>query len=48
MGNELVVEGEKVDFDFDEVNSYGGNLGDHDAVEGIGHGSIGAVELEFL
>ncbi|PPD71679.1 hypothetical protein GOBAR_DD31421 [Gossypium barbadense] len=34
MGNELVVEDGRVNFDFDEVDGYGGNLGDHDAAEG--------------
>lgn len=47
MGNELVVKDGGVYFDFDEVNSDGGDLGDHDAAEGIGHGGIGIAKLKL-
>ncbi|KAK5833314.1 hypothetical protein PVK06_017137 [Gossypium arboreum] len=39
MGDELVVEERRVNLNFDEVDGYGGNLGDHDAAEGIGLGN---------
>ncbi|XP_017628870.1 protein GRAVITROPIC IN THE LIGHT 1-like [Gossypium arboreum] len=39
MGDELVVEDRRVNFDFDEVDDYGGNLGDHDVEEGVGLGN---------
>ncbi|MBA0654353.1 hypothetical protein Goklo_021370 [Gossypium klotzschianum] len=44
MGDELVVEDGRVYFDFDKVNGYGGNLDDHDAVEGVGYGGVNVVE----
>ncbi|PPR97218.1 hypothetical protein GOBAR_AA23448 [Gossypium barbadense] len=44
ISNELVVEDGKVNFNIDEVNSYGGNLSNHNAVEGVGHGGVGVVE----
>lgn len=47
MGNELVIKDGGVDFDFDEVDSDGGDLGDHDAAEGVGHGGVGVSKLEF-
>ncbi|PPR90719.1 hypothetical protein GOBAR_AA29962 [Gossypium barbadense] len=39
MGDELFVEERRVNLNFDEVDGYGGNLGDHDAAEGIGLGN---------
>ncbi|PPR85619.1 hypothetical protein GOBAR_AA35073 [Gossypium barbadense] len=40
----LPVEDGRVNFNFGEVDGYGGNLGDHDATKGVGHGGVNVVE----
>lgn len=45
--DELVVEDGGVDLDLDEVYGDGGDLGDHDAAEGVGHAGVGVAELEL-
>lgn len=47
VGDELVVEDGRVDLDLDEVDGDGGDLGDHDAAEGVGHAGVGVSELEL-
>jgi hypothetical protein len=47
VGDELVVEDGGVDLDLDEVDGDGGDLGDHDAAEGVGHAGVGVAELEL-
>lgn len=47
MGNELVIEDGGVDFDLDEVDGDGGDLGDHHAPERVGHAGVGVAQLEL-
>ena len=47
MSDELVVEDGGVDLDLDEVDRDGGDFGDHDAAEGVGHGYVGVAKLEL-
>lgn len=47
VGDELVVEDGGVDLDLYEVDGDGGDLGDHDAAEGVGHAGVGVAELEL-
>jgi len=43
----FVIEDGGVFCNFHEVNGEGGDLGDHDAAEGIGDGGVGFGEDEF-
>ena len=45
--DELVVEDGGVDLDLDEVDGHRGDLGDHDAAEGVGYAGVGVAELEL-
>ena len=47
VGDELVIENRGVNLDFDKVNGNGGNFGDHDTAESVGHAGIGLTELEL-
>lgn len=47
MGDEFVVENGGVDFDFDEVDCDGGDLGDHHAPERVGDAGVGVAQLEL-
>ncbi|MBA0665909.1 hypothetical protein Goklo_002377 [Gossypium klotzschianum] len=40
MGDELVIEDRRVNFNSDKVDGYGKNLDNHDVREGVGHGGI--------
>ncbi|MBA0726157.1 hypothetical protein Golax_002005 [Gossypium laxum] len=47
MGDELVVEDRRVNFNSDKVDGYGKNLDNHDAREGVGHGGIEMRKLRY-
>lgn len=47
VGEELVVEDGRVDLDLDEVDGDRGDLGDHDAAEGVGHAGVGFAQFKF-
>ena len=39
----LSLRTEEVDLDLDEVDGHRGDLGDHDAAEGVGYASVGVA-----
>lgn len=47
VGDELVVENRGVGVYLDEVDGDGGDLGDHDAAEGVGHARVRLPQLEL-
>ena len=47
MCEEFVGKDGGVGFDFDEVDGYGRDFGEHGAAEGVGEGEGGVAEDEF-